>query len=74
LTLQIEKGKLADLSAEIIALGDRAITTNELLLPQEAPRLQKYDEFIPPNLLCKAFASDYLDVAEMQAILKTGNW
>jgi ATP-dependent Lhr-like helicase len=74
LTLQIEKGKLADLSAEIVALGDRAITPNELLLPQEAPRLQKYDEFIPPNLLCKAFASDYLDVAEMQAILKTGNW
>ncbi|WP_310551092.1 DEAD/DEAH box helicase [Paenibacillus glufosinatiresistens] len=33
-----------------------------LLAPGEAPFIGKYDEFIPPDLLRKAFASDGLDV------------
>jgi ATP-dependent Lhr-like helicase len=47
------------------------LTPDELVAPNEAPRLQKYDEFIPNNLLRKAFINDYLDVLELRQILRS---
>lgn len=43
-----------------------------LLKPDEAPYLGKYDEFIPHDLLRKAFSLDGLDVDGLREILK--NW
>ena len=47
------------------------LTPDDLVAFVEAPRLQKYDEFIPNNLLRKALANDYLDVAELRQILRS---
>ena len=68
MTVRLGKSKLKDLHDEIIFLCKRKITAHDLVSPEEAPKIQKYDEFIPPNLLCKAFALDYLDVVELQKI------
>jgi len=53
----------------IAALVEREVSPEELLDPDEAPRLQKYDEFIPPAVLRQAFAADWPDVAEVKAAL-----
>ena len=68
MTLRIEKSKLTDIHDEIISLCKAKITAQDLVGSEEAPKLQKYDEFIPHKLLCKAFAVDYLDVMELKKI------
>ena len=44
---------------------DRGLTEEDLLDETEVPRLEKFDEFVPPHLLRKAFASDCLDLSEL---------
>lgn len=53
----------------IVSLTDKVIDPDILLGSEEAPQLQKYDEFIPPGLLRKAFVADWLDVAGLRATL-----
>ncbi|MDR3600404.1 MAG: DEAD/DEAH box helicase [Desulfosporosinus sp.] len=43
--------------------------TEQLMQADEAPQLEKYDEFIPPSLLRKAFRHDYLDLQEVKSAL-----
>jgi ATP-dependent Lhr-like helicase len=62
--------KLEQLDYEIKALSDRRMPVEELLAEDEAPKLQKYDEFIPPELLRKAFATDYLNLKELTQLVK----
>lgn len=54
------------LICEIKALGDRRLDAIELLGPDEVPKLQKYDEFMPPDLLRRAFAVDRLSLAALR--------
>jgi ATP-dependent Lhr-like helicase len=56
---------------KILYFCNKELTSDDLVASDEAPRLQKYDEFIPNNLLRKAFAGDYLDVSELQQILRS---
>ena len=42
----------------------------ELLYPNEVPVFEKYDEFVPPELLRKAFAHGVLDIAGMRGRLR----
>lgn len=58
------------LEAEIIAESMAATDPLSLLSPDEAPYLGKYDEFIPHELLRKAFSLDGLDVPGLIAVLK----
>lgn len=51
-----------DLSSELMHLAQNPPEPFSLLEKEEAPYLGKYDEFIPPELLRKAFAVDGLDV------------
>jgi ATP-dependent Lhr-like helicase len=69
LTIKLGKSTIDELVREIIAFRDKDLTEYDLVASEEAPRLQKYDEFIPNNLLRKAFARDYLRVAELRQIL-----
>lgn len=48
------------------------IEGKDLVGEAEAPQLQKYDEFVPPRLLRKAFAADCLDTEEMKR--EVGKW
>jgi ATP-dependent helicase Lhr and Lhr-like helicase len=58
------------LESEIIAETTSAADPISLLSPDEAPYLGKYDEFIPHELLRKAFALDGLDVPGLIEVLK----
>ena len=68
LTIKLGKSSLQELQQSIMTSGDWQ--TENLVALDEAPKLQKYDEFIPNNLLRLAFISDYLDLPELQQILK----
>lgn len=67
------KADAETLEAEIIAESMAATEPLSLLSPDEAPYLGKYDEFIPHELLRKAYSLDGLDVPGLIEILKTWN-
>ncbi|MGB5970290.1 MAG: DEAD/DEAH box helicase [Spirulinaceae cyanobacterium] len=69
LIIHLAKGKFNDLWQELIAASQLSLSNEDLIAPAEAPRLHKYDAFIPNNLLRKAYAKDCLDVKQMQAII-----
>lgn len=71
MTVKLGKSKLKALHDEIIFLCKQKITAHNLIGPEEAPKLHKYDEFTPPDLLRKAFAFDYLDVEELGKIVSS---
>ncbi|MBW4636734.1 MAG: DEAD/DEAH box helicase [Gloeocapsa sp. UFS-A4-WI-NPMV-4B04] len=58
--------EVKELYHQLVNLCQNKITAHDLVSPQEAPKIQKYDRFIPDNLLRKAFALDYLDVVELK--------
>jgi ATP-dependent Lhr-like helicase len=70
LTVKLGKSSFDELANELINFTKKELTAYDLVSSEEAPKLQKYDEFIPSNLLRKVFACDYLDVAEVREILK----
>ena len=71
LTVKLGKNNVKELHEQILYFCNKELTSEDLIASDEAPRLQKYDEFIPNNLLRKAFAGDYLDVSELQQILRS---
>ena len=71
LTIKLGKDKLEALHSDIVDFCKKDLTVYDLVSAEEAPKLQKYDEYIPNNLLRKAFACDYLDVVELRQILKS---
>ncbi|BAZ80276.1 DEAD/DEAH box helicase [Sphaerospermopsis kisseleviana CS-549] len=66
LTLKLGKDKFSSVYSEIASLCEQRITAEHLVSHAEAPKLQKYDQFIPDQLLRKAFVNDYLDIEEMR--------
>src|SRR5919199_1214381 len=70
LIVKLGKNTFQELHAKIVSFCDKELTAEDLVASVEAPKLQKYDEFIPNNLLRKAFACDYLDVAELRQVLR----
>jgi ATP-dependent Lhr-like helicase len=58
-----------EISRRLVSLASANLTAEALVSPDEVPRLQKYDEFIPDALLRKAFGADSLDVDEMKVAL-----
>jgi len=71
LTFQMQEGSTRQLYDQLLRASRSLSTGEQLLSPDEAPRLQKYDEFVPTPLLRKAFSSDHLDVGELRAKLHT---
>jgi len=70
-TLRLGKSKPEDLQDKIVSLCQQGITAFDLVSIEEVPKLQKYDGFIPGNLLGKAFAVDYFDMNEMKTIINS---
>lgn len=70
LTVRLSKGGAKDLMQEISNISKRNVSEFDLVRGDEAPQLQKYDEFVPSELLRKAFASDYLDVTELSRMVQ----
>jgi len=44
----------------------RPLDPMELLYPEEVPYFEKYDEFVPEDLIRKGFAYDILGIDEMK--------
>ncbi len=72
LVVNLGKCKLESLHYEIKSLSEQRLADDALLAEDEAPKLQKYDEFMPSDLLRKAFISDYLNLKELSQI--TDQW
>lgn len=70
LTLRAPRVAPETVERAIQGLARLRIAGEDLVAADEAPELSKYDEFVPPDLLRRAFAADWLDVAEMQAALR----
>ena len=51
--------------------AEREFDPIELVYPKEVPVFEKYDEFVPPELVRKGFAHGVLDVAGMKARVST---
>ena len=62
LTVRLGKCKLESLECEIRSLTERRLNADELLNADDVPHLQKYDEFIPTELLQKSFVGDHLNL------------
>ncbi|MBD2576434.1 DEAD/DEAH box helicase [Oscillatoria sp. FACHB-1406] len=60
------KTSIDDFQQQMIYFCEQDLTNEELVAAKEAPRLQKYDAFIPHYLLRKAFAADNLDLEEVK--------
>ncbi|NEP14936.1 MAG: DEAD/DEAH box helicase [Symploca sp. SIO2C1] len=71
LIVKLGEDRYQELYEEIVDFGNKELTEDDLVAAEEAPKLQKYDEFIPNNLLRKAFALDYLDVGELGEIVSS---
>ncbi|MBW4690833.1 MAG: DEAD/DEAH box helicase [Lyngbya sp. HA4199-MV5] len=71
--LVVNMGKCSTVSLyhELKSLSDRRLSADELMAEEEAPKLQKYDEFIPSTLLRRAFAADYLDVEALGNVVRS---
>ncbi len=70
LTVRLSKGGTKELIQEITSISKRNVSEFDLVKDDEAPQLQKYDEFVPSELLRKAFASDYLDITELTTMVQ----
>ncbi|MBE9128738.1 MULTISPECIES: DEAD/DEAH box helicase [unclassified Coleofasciculus] len=71
LTIKLGKNTVEELEAEILSFCKKDLTGEDLVTSDEAQKLQKYDKFIPNNLLRKAFAGDYLDVEDLRQTMRT---
>ena len=71
LTVKLGKSSLEQLTDEVKSFWRKDLTGYDLVSAQECPKLQKYDEFIPHNLLRKAFVGDSLDLEEVREILRS---
>ncbi|ACL75326.1 DEAD/DEAH box helicase [Ruminiclostridium cellulolyticum] len=72
LTIQSDVSNSEELLQVITNMAEREISPYDLVGEEDAPQLQKYDEFIPHNLLRKAFVTDYLDIRAMKGLI--GDW
>ncbi len=69
LVVNMGKCKTSSLYHEIKSLPEQRLTADALLSEEEVPKLQKYDEFIPPNLLRRAFTVDQLDLSALSNLV-----
>lgn len=70
LTVKLGKSAVQELEDKIVEFCSKGLTEEDLVAVSEAPKLQKYDHFIPNNLLRKAYASDYLDMEELTSLIQ----
>ena len=71
LTIKLGKSSREELTDAIKSFCEKELTGYDLVSSEECPKLQKYDEFIPNNLLRKAFIFDSLNMDEVRAIIRS---
>ena len=58
-----------ELLSRLALIASRGLCADELVFPSEQPLFDKYDAYIPAELLRRAYARDRLDVSEVEAKL-----
>ncbi|BAE82461.1 DEAD/DEAH box helicase [Desulfitobacterium hafniense] len=66
LTFSTKSGTTIEVDSLLKEVIAGTADTEQLMQEDEAPQLEKYDEFIPPSLLRKGFRYDYLDLNELR--------
>lgn len=66
ITFRMEKGNVSDLERRLASELLSLRSTDMLVSPKELPVLEKYDEYIPSELLRSSFARDRLDLEEIR--------
>ncbi|MBD2327435.1 DEAD/DEAH box helicase [Alkalinema sp. FACHB-956] len=72
LVVNLGKCPIENLRYEIQALGERPLSAEELMEAEEAPKIQKYDAYIPDEFLRKAFAADGLAIEDLKSAIAHG--
>ena len=72
LIVKLKQANPSKLIACIQMMDFLEVEKERLLRGEEAPRIEKFDEFIPAELLRKSFVEDRLDMMELQRI--TARW
>ena len=67
ITFRMEKGSIAALEERLCSAFSSLLSTDMLVSPKELPVVEKYDEYVPAELLRSAFARDRLDLCEIKA-------
>ncbi len=67
--VQLGKSTVEQLRYEISSIREQRLQLENLLGEEEVPQLQKYDEFIPADLLRQAFMADCLDLDQVKQCL-----
>lgn len=71
LVVNLGKCPIKHLWQEIRSLGDRVLSAEDLLEGDNIPKRQKYDEWIPEELLLKSFIQDGLAIEDLQSAIAT---
>ena len=66
ITFRMERGNASDLEERLNEAFKFIKSTDILVSRKELPMFEKYDEYIPAELLRSAFASDKLDLSEIK--------
>jgi ATP-dependent Lhr-like helicase len=67
ITFRMEKGSADALERRLVSAFASLQSTDMLVSPKELPVFEKYDEYVPAELLRSAFARDRLDLREIKA-------
>ena len=67
ITFRMERGSADELEHRLASAFASLQTTDMLVSQKELPVFEKYDEYIPAELLRSAFARDRLDLSEIKA-------
>jgi ATP-dependent helicase Lhr and Lhr-like helicase len=67
--IKLGNSSLEDFQKALINICKQDLTNDDLLFNSEAPRINKYDDFIPDNLLRKAYSVDHLDLGELRTVI-----
>jgi ATP-dependent helicase Lhr and Lhr-like helicase len=70
IVVNLGKCPIANLEQEIKAIGNYQVKPDQLMEADEVPKIQKYDEFILPEMLRQAFMHDSLNLEGLAAIVK----
>jgi ATP-dependent Lhr-like helicase len=63
----MERGSADELERRLASAFESLQTTDMLVSQKELPVFEKYDEYVPAELLRSAFARDRLDLSEIKA-------
>jgi ATP-dependent helicase Lhr and Lhr-like helicase len=70
IVVNLGKCPIANLEQEIKAIGDNTVKPEQLMDVDEVPKIQKYDEFILPEMLRQAFMHDSLNLQGLATIVQ----